>query len=371
MRNIGDYAFSGCNGLTSVTIPDSVRNIGYGAFCCCYGLTSVTIPDSVRNIGGRAFEHCGELTSIEIPDGVRVIGEKAFQECGKLTSVSIGDSVTDIEERAFDNCYNLTSVKFGNSIVSIGNEAFVGCPITEVAFGDSLQSIGKAAFRGCYRLTSVIIPDSVIEIGEDAFTFCSMMSVTIGNSVQSIGKGAFSYDRELLQISFGQNISITPNQNSFPDHTFYAEDGTTLVGSSVSDFRGYTFKGTSQDKMIRSVTGPEHTVCYDLGGGIGKTPASDNVPEGCDFILKDCDGIKDGLFFGGWLWNDNVYKSGTKVTMGDSDMIMTAIYVTEEELVSEESSKDDDSLLQFRDLIFIGIVVVIALAGMAVVLKRM
>ena len=36
--------FSGCNGLTSVTILEGVTSIGNSAFNGCNGLTSVTIP---------------------------------------------------------------------------------------------------------------------------------------------------------------------------------------------------------------------------------------------------------------------------------------------------------------------------------------
>ena len=67
--SIGDYAFRGCSGLTSVTIPDSVTSIGDWAFDGCSGLTSVTIPDSVTSIGDYAFDGCSGLTSIAIPGG--------------------------------------------------------------------------------------------------------------------------------------------------------------------------------------------------------------------------------------------------------------------------------------------------------------
>lgn len=40
---IGDYAFSGCIGLTSIDIPNSVTSIGTSAFYGCSGLTSVTL----------------------------------------------------------------------------------------------------------------------------------------------------------------------------------------------------------------------------------------------------------------------------------------------------------------------------------------
>ena len=110
VTSIDNWAFSGCAGLTSVTIGDSVTTIGEGAFCGCAGLTSVTIGDSVTTIGDSAFDGCAGLTSVTIPDSVTYIGDGAFYGCAGLTSVTISDSVTDIGNWVFNGCASLKSV---------------------------------------------------------------------------------------------------------------------------------------------------------------------------------------------------------------------------------------------------------------------
>ena len=116
VTSIGNYAFQGCTGLTSVKIGNGVTSIGNFAFNGCTGLTNITIPNSVTSIGYRAFEGCTSLTIITIPDGVTSIEESAFNGCTGLTNVTIGSGVTSIVNYAFYGCTGLTSIKFNGTI---------------------------------------------------------------------------------------------------------------------------------------------------------------------------------------------------------------------------------------------------------------
>ena len=133
-------------------------------------ITEVILTDGVTSIG--AFSGCKGLTSITIPDSVTYISVSAFEGCTGLTSVTIPDSITSIDEYAFSGCTGLTSVKIGNSVKNIAEEAFRGCTgLTSVTIGNSVKNIGWSSFIDCTRLTSITIPDSVTSISNYAFGY--------------------------------------------------------------------------------------------------------------------------------------------------------------------------------------------------------
>ena len=106
VTSIGEKAFRSCDGLTSVTIPNSVTSIGEYAFGFCSGLTSVIIPNSVTSIGGDAFEDCSGLTEVTIGSGVEEIGYSAFANCPDLLDVyCYAEKVPSTSRSAFDGSY--------------------------------------------------------------------------------------------------------------------------------------------------------------------------------------------------------------------------------------------------------------------------
>ena len=190
---LGHYAFAGCSGLTSLTLPSSVTWIGSYAFWGCSGLTSLTIPSGVTWIGEEAFSDCSGLTSLTIPSGVTSIGNSAFAGCSGLTSLTIPSGVTSIGGGAFGGCSGLTSLTIPSGVTSIGYQTFYGCSgLTSLTIPSSVTSIGEGVFHGCSGLTSLTIPSGVTSIGGAVFSGCSgLTSLTIPSGVTAIGKEAF------------------------------------------------------------------------------------------------------------------------------------------------------------------------------------
>ena len=131
---IADYAFSGCDMLTSVSLPNSVTIIGRRAFDRT-GLTSVTIPNSVKTIGDEAFAYCSNLKSLAVEDGNTVYESKndCIVETRSKTLIAgcrnsyTSDDIASIGDYAFEGCTGLTWIRIYNSVTSIGYRAFYGC----------------------------------------------------------------------------------------------------------------------------------------------------------------------------------------------------------------------------------------------------
>jgi len=180
----------------SLVIPSAlggydVTAIADGAFFN-QGITSVSIPFTVRSIGNSAFSN-NNLSAVKLPFGLQTIGNNAFFY-NSIASVMIPYSTTSIGEYAF--AYNaIGSVKFFNAaLVSIGRYAFYLNALTSLVIPNSVRTIGALAF-GYNALTSLNLGVGVESIGDGAFVANSLTSLVIPNSVTSVGSQAFGYNQ--------------------------------------------------------------------------------------------------------------------------------------------------------------------------------
>lgn len=167
--SIGDYAYSNCENLKSVQIPNSVEIIGKYAFDYCTKLESVSIPSSVKSIGECAFNHCSELTSIIIPNGVTIIPQRTFNGCKMLKSVTIPNTVSCIASEAFYNCNSITTIVLPSTVNKLDYRAFGNCfNLTTLTIKNPNISIEDWAFRHCNNLKTITLP-KMLKIRQDLF----------------------------------------------------------------------------------------------------------------------------------------------------------------------------------------------------------
>ena len=366
VTEIGNFAFSGCDELTSVTIPNSVTSIGDRAFYRCDGLTSITIPDSVTSIGDESFRSCIGLTSVTIGNSVTRFGDWAFGGCDGLTniyynakavsnyllssssnvfygagdsgtgvSVVFGNSVENIPAYLFDGCEGLTSVTIGNSVTSIGESAFSGCDgLASLTIGNSVTSIGDSAFSGCGGLIRITIPNSVTSIGESAFSDCDRLNrITIPNSVTSIGDSAFNGCNRLTTIYYNAEAvnDLSSRSNVFHNAGSSGTGISLVFGDTVKKIPAWLFHdcgGLTSVTIGNSVTSIRDSA-FEGCDGLTSVTIGNSVTSFGNGVFSDCDGLTSvyindvanwcKISFAGELSNPlyfakNLYLNGVLVT---------------------------------------------------------
>ena len=328
VTNIGDFVFSKCPELTSINvdskntqyhsvnnclietasktliagcknsvIPDdgSVTSISDGTFSGCTGLTNITIPDSVTNIGGNAFSSCTGLTSIIIPDSVTSIEYGAFSGCTGLTSINVDSKNT--QYHSVKNCLIETASKTliagcknsvipdDGSVTNIGSEAFYNCAgLTNITLPNNVTNIGNFAFSGCTGLTNITIPDGVTSIGDDAFYECAgLTNITIPKSVTNIGVSAFGGCTAITNIN-------VDSQNS----QYHSVDNCLIETASKTLIAGCKNSVIPDDGSVTSIGWSVFSGCT----GLASITIPDSVTSIGDSAFLNCDGLTTITFKG-------------------------------------------------------------------------
>lgn len=134
ITSIGEFAFSFCNNLKTVTLPTSLKTIKRNGFMPhideyivhqnLYGLTEITIPPKVTEIAKYAFSGTA-IKSVTIPSSVSTVGEMAFSECQKLETVRYSGKI--ISDRMFVRCIKLKNFTITKSTTEIVGGCFNYC----------------------------------------------------------------------------------------------------------------------------------------------------------------------------------------------------------------------------------------------------
>ena len=260
VTKIGNYAFGVFNwdtppGITSITLPESVKEVGACAFANLKKLTSYTAPAGIRyeqdafhDCRGLADEngfviidhiamwYCGSAERVVIPDGVHTLEPELFRgrfhpASKKMTSVHLPDSLRKIGADAFACCPALEEVNLPEGLKEIGSQAFLDCgKLKDMPLPASLESIGAGAFCGCRamadeqgfvikgstlysyygRESDVIVPEGIDTISKDAFSSTGVKTVRLPASLKTLD-AAFTQCSMLTEIAIPEGVEELPN----------------------------------------------------------------------------------------------------------------------------------------------------------------
>lgn len=230
-------AFVDQHGVTSLTMPDSMRALQDGAISHMDGLTAVTLNDGLAYIGSN-FGRCNALTSLTIPASVRII-DGAIWNCDSLREIRfegpcpifmntdwcfsmmpedytiyVPDDQLDAYVAALAEANGAAShlARSGKKAVIpdeenmedwfvfdastgtitgyTGFHAFVEVPGT--IGGAAVKAIGAHAFDRDYSLYGIVLPEGLENVGEGAFRQASNLCyIHFPSTLKTIGDDAF------------------------------------------------------------------------------------------------------------------------------------------------------------------------------------
>ena len=156
LTKINAGVFGGCSSLQHIVIPRFVRWIKDAAFTKS-GLVSVEFEGDMVESIEAAFSMCENLTSIMLPNSVRGLSGGVFAKCSHLENVVLGSNIQFIGGFAFNECVALQTVTFLTSTPPVdGGSSFRDC-------NDSLRLIvpcgAREAYEGFYEYINYVEED--------------------------------------------------------------------------------------------------------------------------------------------------------------------------------------------------------------------
>lgn len=266
---IGDYAFSTCDYLEKVVVPDTCEFTYFGLnvfittpfeaeiyskdeaifgknvlYSYIGSADEYVIPEEIDILANNCFFMSG-VKSVVINESITEIPYYAFASCRNLTSIDIPDSVEYIDDGAFKDCTSLETVTLGEGVAYIGLDSFANTKIKSIHLGPSVSYI-NGAFNSCNALETITIDPENEVLSTDGNAVYSDLSglidmdldvtgylleyyipsktpaqLVLDNTTMGIGAYAFYNNKNIKSVT-GQNLVLV--------------DGYAFANSSIEEF---------------------------------------------------------------------------------------------------------------------------------------
>lgn len=307
INEIPEHAFTGCEKLQSVSIPNQVTKIGHNSFWSS-GLKSIYIPASVTESMSQEFYDCTQLESIVVDPNnpkydsrqncnaiIETATNKLISGCMNTT---IPNGVTTIGQNAFGVATGLTQIEIPHSVTTIEYEAFTAAGLTSLVLPSSVQHLsGTNDFRGCADLESIVVEEgnskfdsrdncnAIIETSTNKLV-AGCKNTIIPESVTTIGQWAFDYIVGL------ENVCLPSNVETIERRAFCNTGITTIdLPKSVSSIGNDAFLWCHKlNKVTVHWTTP---ISLNTSVFPNRSQITLYVPYGCKSIYEDAEVWKE------------------------------------------------------------------------------
>ncbi len=278
---INASAFSGCTGLTSITIPAGVATIADNTFAGCTALTKAVL--SAETIGIGAFSGCAALSELSFSSNLTAIGTNAFNGCSALTTLTLPAKVATIGEGAFAGCSNIGEIwTMATEPPACGTDALKGIdrattklyvpvngtaaysaasPWNEFTISGERDTSGESVIfvGGIYYLT-VNENEAAVTSSPDGYTGAivipsSIRYNTIDYKITAIGANAFQYD-EVTSVKMPETIT------AIGDYAFANTDIAAMTIPNTVTTLGAGLFVSCYNLKFEDVILPDHVTEY-------------------------------------------------------------------------------------------------------------
>ena len=258
---IDDECFSGCTGLVSLVLPNTLTYIGDKAFYKCISINKLSIPGSVKSIGKCAMSYSG-IKNLRFEDGYSTL---------KIESYYDGHSYSSFVYNRIDTLYlgrNLTGGDTKKGFFETGTYSSYKNTLSEITIGHCVTYIPSHVFWHS-EAKKIVIPSSVTKIYNDAFERCNYEELIFEDGDTPINLGIHTYsswDYQKLEYCVMHNYGLK----------------NLYIGRNIE----LAQKGSLGSTGYQSVHG-----FYNISN-LKNVIIGEKVTELPDHLLRDCNGIE-------------------------------------------------------------------------------